>query len=388
MKWKKVSGIILAAAVCTCGVSTIFVNAKDVPGNETDNLLPSEASDLLRTKDLLSGSVVLKDASKLQVQHAALTTESMAMANFDNSTEVYEAPDYNSAQAGEIYANTRVEVLSRTSGWTQIQSGNLTGYVPDGKLMFGASGEVLMNAKCVRLATVTVQCFGYDNIEMNSDVKKTCVVDEQYVVRSTFFDCYRVSDGENEFFIAKDNVKVEVQLKNGQTMAEIEARNDTLTKLQDEYNKGNISYEVYSASIRSRYANYRSISMTDEEKSLLARIVFLEAGNNYDEDLKVVNVIFNRVLDSRYGNTVMEVLTQTNQFSTLDNALSGAYGTTQNCWDAIDAAWAGENTVGTAVNFRSSGDGIHNVYSGAADFEVIIENDPVLVQISSREVAR
>lgn len=78
--------------------------------------------------------------------------------------------------------------------------------------------------------------------------------------------------------------------------------------------------------------------MTVEEYHLLAAIVDLEAGNQSATGQRaVVEVVFNRVLDPRFPNTVKGVLSQADpvQFSTWKNRANAQ--PTQEQYDAIDA---------------------------------------------------
>lgn len=63
--------------------------------------------------------------------------------------------------------------------------------------------------------------------------------------------------------------------------------------------------------------NRWGISLTQEEKNLLAQIVYLEAGGEPDSgEQAVVEVIFNRMYGSSWPNTLYGVLSQRRQFST------------------------------------------------------------------------
>lgn len=64
----------------------------------------------------------------------------------------------------------------------------------------------------------------------------------------------------------------------------------------------------------------QQFSITDEEREMLKYIVEQETrGGSYRHKCIVTNVILNRVRDSRFPNTVKEVLLQKNQFSSLWN---------------------------------------------------------------------
>lgn len=60
-------------------------------------------------------------------------------------------------------------------------------------------------------------------------------------------------------------------------------------------------------------AYYKEITLTDDEWLMLGREIVAETGNQTDLGKRaVLEVIFNRVLDERFPDTVAGVLTQTN----------------------------------------------------------------------------
>ncbi len=61
---------------------------------------------------------------------------------------------------------------------------------------------------------------------------------------------------------------------------------------------------------------YSELEITEEDRELLARIVYLEArGQSFSGQRAVVEVVLNRVLDSRFPDTVYEVLYAPGQFT-------------------------------------------------------------------------
>ncbi len=93
------------------------------------------------------------------------------------------------------------------------------------------------------------------------------------------------------------------------------------------------------------------------ELEYLAAICFIEAGNNYDGSLAVANVVLNRLLSSRFPNTIYDVIYQKNQFatrrmaSTLEKIHNGSY---TRCLQAAKDALAGVNNIGNRVSFRGN----------------------------------
>ena len=67
-------------------------------------------------------------------------------------------------------------------------------------------------------------------------------------------------------------------------------------------------------------SNRWNVTLTKSEIILLAKITFLEAGNQSDKGQQaVVEVILNRIYSDKFPNTLQSVLSQKNQFSTWKN---------------------------------------------------------------------
>lgn len=63
-------------------------------------------------------------------------------------------------------------------------------------------------------------------------------------------------------------------------------------------------------------AYYKEITLTDEEWLLLGRMIYAEAGNQTDTGKRaVVEVIFNRLLDERFPDTLEGVVNAPGQFT-------------------------------------------------------------------------
>ena len=91
---------------------------------------------------------------------------------------------------------------------------------------------------------------------------------------------------------------------------------------------------------------YKDIAdaMTEEDYELIANITYLESGNqSLTGQRAVVEVIFNRVLDPRFPDTIKGVLSQPGQFHTY-NSLSKAKPS-QAQYDAINATLAATEPI-------------------------------------------
>lgn len=111
------------------------------------------------------------------------------------------------------------------------------------------------------------------------------------------------------------------------------------------------------------YTETEAVSASSDDTSLLAALIYCEAGNqSYDGMVAVGAVVMNRVYSSSFPNSISEVIYQSGQFTpaysgTLASALEN--GVPSTCYDAAVAAIGGENPVGSALYFNTgSGKGI------------------------------
>jgi N-acetylmuramoyl-L-alanine amidase len=91
---------------------------------------------------------------------------------------------------------------------------------------------------------------------------------------------------------------------------------------------------------------------TESERLLLAKITQVEAGDeSYESQLAVANVILNRVKDSRFPNTIRDVIYSGKQFPPAHNGLLDRSVPEANALRAAKDALNGKNNVEDAVYF-------------------------------------
>lgn len=97
---------------------------------------------------------------------------------------------------------------------------------------------------------------------------------------------------------------------------------------------------------------YSAITVTEADYELLAKIVYLEArGESAEGQQAVIEVIFNRVLDTRFPDTIEGVIYAPGQFCTVP-MLDSAYPSEMQ-YAAIDAAMCSDGIVGDAIYFAT-----------------------------------
>ena len=123
----------------------------------------------------------------------------------------------------------------------------------------------------------------------------------------------------------------------------------------------------------SEWRNISEVTFAEGDRYLLANLIYCEAGGEpYAGQLAVGSVVINRVLSSKFPNTVVGVIYQKRQFSPvgsgrLDLALA-MNKATPSCYKAADEAMSGMSNVGNCVFFRTPIPGLTGISIGGHIF--------------------
>lgn len=128
---------------------------------------------------------------------------------------------------------------------------------------------------------------------------------------------------------------------------------DMERELQEAYYEAQVAYAEQLAKEQNYKAEVTSApysSYTPEEYTLLCNMIMAEAeGEGYEGQLAVASVIMNRVLSSKFPNTITEVLYQKNQFEPVRNGrldrVIAKGGASASCKKAADAVLAGQRNT-------------------------------------------
>lgn len=124
---------------------------------------------------------------------------------------------------------------------------------------------------------------------------------------------------------------------------------------------------------QSAWRNISEVTFEEGDRYLLANLIYCEAGGEpYEGQVAVGAVVINRVLSSRYPDTVTGVIYQRKQFSPvqlgmLANALA-VNKATPSCYRAADEAMAGVTNVGNCLYFRTPIPGLTGIPIGGHIF--------------------
>lgn len=123
----------------------------------------------------------------------------------------------------------------------------------------------------------------------------------------------------------------------------------------------------------STWRDISEVSFSADDRYLLANLIYCEAGGEpYEGQVAVGAVVINRLLSSRYPDTLSGVVYQPWQFSPAASgrlALALASNkATASCYQAADEAMSGFSNVGNCVYFRTPIEGLTGIQIGGHIF--------------------
>jgi len=151
---------------------------------------------------------------------------------------------------------------------------------------------------------------------------------------------------------------------------EIKQKESNIEELKKKYEE---ELAMSRAAANASWRDISEVSFDENDRYLLANLIYCEAGAEpYDGKVAVGSVVINRVLSSKYPDSVLGVIYQRGQFSPvasgrLDLALS-ANRATADCYRAADEAMSGVTNVGNCVYFRTPIEGLEGLQIGGHIF--------------------
>ncbi len=150
-----------------------------------------------------------------------------------------------------------------------------------------------------------------------------------------------------------------------------------MKKLEDnlEYLKKKLAQEkaLAEAAASAAWRDISEITWAENDRYLLANLIYCEAGGEpYEGQVAVGAVVVNRLLSSKFPDTLVGVIYQKRQFAPvasgrLELALS-INKATPSCYQAADEAMAGKTNVGNCLFFRTPIPGLVGINIGGHVF--------------------
>lgn len=282
--------------------------------------------------------------------------ENLVMANVEKEMNIRTSPDETSELSGKFYRGDVAEVVSVGDEWTEITSGNATGYVKNDYLVFGTDAYNLANEVCSLYATVEA-----DGLRLRREPSEEADV----VTMAANGDKLKVNkeaeaqDGwvavytsDATAYVSADYVGVELNLGTALNSEEVAAKEAEEAK-------------------EAEKAKKPAVNAGADEVTLLGALIQCEAGSgSYDGMVAVGSVVMNRVRSGSYPNSISGVIHQGGQFTPAGRAASmAASGNVSGaCLQAAREAIAGTDNTNGALSFRSGASGHAGTLIGANVF--------------------
>lgn len=162
----------------------------------------------------------------------------------------------------------------------------------------------------------------------------------------------------------------EAEQKAKEYEAAIKAQEETL-----EYLKKKLAEEkaLAAAAAAGAWRDISEVSFAEGDLYLLANLIYCEAGGEaYEGQVAVGAVVMNRVMSSKFPDSVIGVIYQNRQFAPvasgrLDLALA-VNKATDSCYRAAEEAMAGKTNVGNCLFFRTPIPGLTGIQIGGHIF--------------------
>lgn len=389
MRNKSIKTALMSVMVLLCITQLVFYNtgredraaASDaVLGNSQNTSKPSD--DNMYTEEVVSTEIKVVYRNTVSNKDIALELEERrTKTDYDNKIvsytveqlPIYEAADTASAVVGIMFSGSDGDIIEKGTEWTKITSGDVTGYIRNVDVLFGAEAEVIASIIGDKKAVVTA-----DNIMVYSDadVSSTAISSLSKGAEIDAFEevgPFTLIQCDNGFgYVESAAVGVSYGLNKAKSKAELDAieaaqREEEARKAAELAAKQALAAQqaAQNNAIAQNVTNRGAYTVSAEELHLLAAIIYWESGwEPADGQLAVANVILNRVFSSRFSqNTITSVVYAPGQFSgVLENGapsarfqgvlnMSNEELNRRGCYDVALRALAGENNIGDLLFF-------------------------------------
>ena len=289
------------------------------------------------------------------------------VTNVEDFASVYTMPSKGGEVVGKMYIGACADVILKDTEWTLISSGTVVGYVNNEYLAYDKDAEEVAKRDCKLIATVTADALNVRKAsDTDSGVLGLVYKKDNYEVLGEEDGWVIIQYSGEDAFISEDYVKITQKVGSAISLEEeaaaIAAEEARLAAIAAEEARKKAEQEAQmKAKVEgAQFADVLSTSpysqVTEEGAYLIACVVDCESGYEpYEGRLAVANIILNRLVGGRYGNTVSSVVYAQNQFSVVGQVLTNKMinGPSKTTIKATKEALSGVNNVKQFTNFCS-----------------------------------
>ncbi len=295
-------------------------------------------------------------------------TGSLVMAKVDDSLNIRSQAAEESSVVGKIYKDCAGEIVEKGQEWTRIRSGNVEGWAKNEYLLFGEEAEKLAEEVGNKTATIEAQSLRVrDNANAQAGVSTLLAEGEEVKVLGSDGKWIKIQmSNEKVGYVSSDYVSVENKLSQGETIEEIQERQQKEEEKREQERKEKEKKEETSSLEKPKVTMGKAVPTGTSDLILLAALIECEANNEvYEGKIAVGAVVMNRLHSGRYAN-ITDVIYAPGQFGPAGSgkvAAVVAKGPSAQNIQAATEALNGVNNVGSATHFR-------NIRSGKQGFVI------------------
>lgn len=287
------------------------------------------------------------------------------IVNIEGTLNVRDTPVETGNVVGKMSKGNVATIIENTGTWYKIQSGNVTGYVLGAYCLTGPQAQEYANATGVTYAIALEDGVRVRTApDATADIENTVNINAQLKVDTSATPVEgwtAVLYNGKTAYIASAYVAVQEILSTALTIEEynaiLKAEEDARIAAEAEKAAQAAKAAARSAQAASAAAvNKGAVSVSVDDETLLAAIIYCEAGNqSYEGKLAVGSVIMNRIRSGRFSSTISSIVYAGGQFTPAYNgslARALANEISSSCRQAAQEALAGADNVGGALFFN------------------------------------
>lgn len=378
--WKK----ILFSFMAVCGIA-FCVPAVAYAASDTQDKIEQTEEDMAELEAIIAAHEAELEAlkgeqtelqRKMSTLNAELTTISQELADLESQIRQKEADIQviqENLELAREYEAWQYECMERRIQYTYER--RTENYL---KNLLLSSGF----ADILNLSTYVENVLSYDDKMLQSIIDNREYIEaeeERLEQEKTELSILRINAEADKSRVA--DLIADVSSTMSQYADQIDAAEEAaiayeaaLKKLEDnlEYLKKKLKQEQELAA-NGEWRDISEITWAEGDRYLLANLIYCEAGGEpYEGQLAVGSVVVNRMLHSKFPDTLVGVIYQKRQFAPvasgrLELALA-VNKATVSCYQAADEAMTGKTNVGTCLFFRTPIPGLTGIQIGGHIF--------------------
>ena len=257
--WKRLGSLL----VCSCCFLGTFVSVSAVKPDELNTLDQAVAQDILTTSPKLSTTIdtfSIKDSTRKLFDFESYQNLGIVIG-VDEFANIYESASTESTVVGKLSLNGGCTILGTEGEFTQVQSGEVKGYIPSQYLATDTNALLVALEVTYELADVKEDTTIYSDQDAESTPLMETTAGSRFLVTEKTLDWIKVQTEEDTYgYIPADKVSIIPELKMAEKVEQSEPTQESTRvvvsagSIDSNYRYG--GYSDGTEDLRSQIVNY------------------------------------------------------------------------------------------------------------------------------------